>query len=187
MKFKWSGGKESDGKKYPFNMNEDLMEPLKKSKLLKSTLNNNNNFELDSNATSSTMVPAISTLIKNDSLLKNGTWAYLDSGKNKNRRYLFWTSVNVSNFPTGTKIPVIICRADNEYYVSESTTAERTGDKITTPYKVIADHQPNNQSYQNIANKGEKYDSLQAAYDAYVKKITEDDNYLDFKDTLPHN
>ena len=110
MKFKWSGGKESGGKKHPFNMNENLMGPLNDSKLLKSTLNNNNNFELDSNATSSTMVPAISTLIKNDSLLKNGTWAYLDSGKNKNRRYLFWTSVNVSNFPTGTKIPVIICR-----------------------------------------------------------------------------
>ena len=167
-------------------MNENLMGPLNDSKLLKSTLNNNNNFELDSNATSSTMVPAISTLIKNDSLLKNGTWAYLDSGKNKNRRYLFWTSVNVSNFPTGTKIPVIICRADNEYYVSESTTAERTGDKITTPYKVIADHLAPNQ-YQNIANKSPEYDSLQAAYDAYVKKITEDSNYSKFKDTLPKN
>ena len=47
-----------------FNMNENLMGPLNDSKLLKSTLNNNNNFELDSNATSSTMVPAISTLIK---------------------------------------------------------------------------------------------------------------------------
>lgn len=70
MKFKWSGGKESGGKKHPFNMNENLMGPLNDSKLLKSTLNNNNNFELDSNATSSTMVPAISTLIKNDSLLK---------------------------------------------------------------------------------------------------------------------
>ena len=167
MKFKWSGGKESGGKKHPFNMNENLMGPLNDSKLLKSTLNNNNNFELDSNATSSTMVPAISTLIKNDSLLKNGTWAYLDSGKNKNRRYLFWTSVNVSNFPTGTKIPVIICRADNEYYVSESTTAERTG--------------------QKIADKGTKYDSLQAAYDAYVEKITEDSNYSQFKDTLSKN
>ena len=187
VKFKWSGGKESDGKKYPFNMNEDLMEPLKKSKLLEDQLSTNNNFELDSNATNSTMVPVISTLIKNDSLLKNGTWAYLGSGQNENRRYLFWTSVNVRNFPTGTKIPVIICRADNEYYVSESTTAERTGDKITTPYKVIADHQPNNQSYQNIANKGEKYDSLQAAYDAYVEKITEDSNYSQFKDTLSKN
>lgn len=187
MKFKWSGGKESGGKKHPFNMNENLMGPLNDSKLLKSTLNNNNNFELDSNATSSTMVPAILTLIKNDSLLKNGTWAYLDSGKNKNRRYLFWTSVNVSNFPTGTKIPVIICRADNEYYVSESTTAERTGDKITTLYKVIADHQYNAESYQKIADKGTKYDSLQAAYDAYVEKITEDSNYSQFKDTLSKN
>lgn len=187
VKFKWSGRNESGGKKYPFNMNEDLMEPLKKSKLLEDQLSTNNNFELDSNATNSTMVPVISTLIKNDSLLKNGTWAYLDSGKNKNRRYLFWTSVNVSNFPTGTKIPVIICRADNEYYVSESTTAERTGDKITTLYKVIADHQYNAESYQKIADKGTKYDSLQAAYDAYVEKITEDSNYSQFKDTLSKN
>lgn len=54
-------------------MNEDLMEPLKKSKLLEDQLSTNNNFELDSNATNSTMVPVISTLIKNDSLLKNGT------------------------------------------------------------------------------------------------------------------
>ena len=108
-------------------------------------------------------------------------------GKNENRRYLFWTSVNVSNFPTGTKIPVIICRADNEYYVSESTTAERTGDKITTLYKVIADHQYNAESYQKIADKGTKYDSLQAAYDAYVEKITEDSNYSQFKDTLSKN
>ena len=185
MKFKWSGGKESGGKKHPFNMNENLMGPLNDSKLLKSTLNNNNNFELDSNATSSTMVPAISTLIKNDSLLKNGTWAYLGSGKNKNRRYLFWTSVNVSNFPTGTKIPVIIFRADGKYYVSESTTAQRTRKKPY--YMVIADHQDNAESYQKIADKGTPYDSLQVAYDAYVKKITEDSNYSDFKDTLPKN
>lgn len=187
VKFKWSGRNESGGKKYPFNMNEDLMEPLKKSKLLEDQLSTNNNFELDSNATNSTMVPVISTLIKNDSLLKNGTWAYLGSGQDETRRYLFWTSVNVSNFPTGTKIPVIICRADNEYYVSESTTAERTGDKITTLYKVIADHQYNAESYQKIADKGTKYDSLQAAYDAYVEKITEDSNYSQFKDTLSKN
>lgn len=187
VKFKWSGRNESGGKKYPFNMNEDLMEPLKKSKLLEDQLSTNNNFELDSNATNSTMVPVISTLIKNDSLLKNGTWAYLGSGQDETRRYLFWTSVNISNFPTGTKIPVIICRADNEYYVSESTTAERTGDKITTLYKVIADHQYNAESYQKIADKGTKYDSLQAAYDAYVEKITEDSNYSQFKDTLSKN
>ena len=188
VKFKWSGGNESGGKKYPFNVDEDLMGPLDKSKLLDSTLSDSNNFELDSNATNSTMVPEISKLIKEDSLLNKGTWAYLGSGNNKKRRYLFWTSVNVSNYPKGTTIPVIICRADGEYYVSESTTAQRNGDKITKPYMVIAEHQLNNQSYQNIANKGDKkYTTLQAAYDAYVKIITEDSKYSEFKDTLPKN
>ena len=52
---------------------------------------------------------------------------------------------------------------------------------------VIADHQDNAESYQKIADKGTPYDSLQVAYDAYVKKITEDSNYSDFKDTLPKN
>lgn len=186
VKFTWSGGNGSGVKKYPFNMNENLMGPLIDSKLLEYQLSTNNNFELDSKATNSTMVPEILKSIKNDSLLKNGTWAYLGSGQNERRRYLFWTSVNVSNFPIGTKIPIIICRADKKYYVSESTTAERTGDKITTPYMVIADHLAPNQ-YQNIANKSPEYDSLQAAYDAYVKKITEDSNYSKFKDTLPKN
>jgi len=188
VKFKWSGGNESDGKKYPFKINEDLMGPLKDSKLLENTLSNNNNFELDSNATNSTMVPAILKLIKEDSLLKKGTWAYLGSGYNEKRRYLFWTSVNVSNYQEGTTIPVIICRADGEYYVSESTTAQRNGDKITEPYMVIADRQFNNQGYQNIANKDDKkYTTLQNAYDAYVKIITEDSKYSEFKDTLPKN
>jgi prepilin-type N-terminal cleavage/methylation domain-containing protein len=137
VKFKWSGGNESGGKKYPFAMNENLMGPLKDSKLLENTLSTNNNFELDSNATNSTMVPAILKLIKEDSLLKKGTWAYLGSGNNEKRRYLFWTSVNVSNYPEGTTIPVIICRADGKYYVSKSTTAQRNEKK---PYMAIADH-----------------------------------------------
>ena len=185
VRFTWTDGKESGGKKYPFSMNENLMGPLIDSKLLEDQLSTNNNFELDSNATNSTMVPEILKSIKNDSLLKNGTWAYLGSGYNTKRRYLFWTSVNVRNFPTGTKIPIIICRADEKYYVSESITAQRT--QKEPYYMVIADRQNNNQSYQNIANKGTPYDSLQAAYDAYVKKITEDSNYSDFKDTLPQN
>ena len=185
VRFTWTDGKESGGKKYPFSMNENLMGPLIDSKLLEDPLSTNNNFELDSNATNSTMVPEILKSIKNDSLLKNGTWAYLGSGYNTKRRYLFWTSVNVRNFPTGTKIPIIICRADEKYYVSESITAQRT--QKEPYYMVIADHQNNAESYQKIADKGTPYDSLQAAYDAYVKKITEDSNYSDFKDTLPQN
>lgn len=182
VRFTWSGGNESGGKKYPFAMNENLMGPLKDSKLLENTLSTNNNFELDSNATNSTMVPAILKLIKEDSLLKKGTWAYLGSGNNEKRRYLFWTSVNVSNYPEGTTIPVIICRADGKYYVSKSTTAQRNEKK---PYMAIADHLAP-KSYQDIADAGgTNYNTLQDAYDAYVKKITED--YSKFKDTLPKN
>lgn len=182
VRFTWSGGNESGGKKYPFAMNENLMGPLKDSKLLENTLSTNNNFELDSNATNSTMVPAILKLIKEDSLLKKGTWAYLGSGNNEKRRYLFWTSVNVSNYPEGTTIPVIICRADGKYYVSKSTTAQRNEKK---PYMAIADHLAP-KSYQEIADAGgTNYNTLQDAYDAYVKKITED--YSKFKDTLPKN
>lgn len=185
VRFTWSGGNESGGKKYPFAMNENLMGPLDKSKLLEDTLSTNNNFELDSNATNSTMVPAILKLIKEDSLLKKGTWAYLGSGNNEKRRYLFWTSVNVSNYPEGTTIPVIICRADGKYYVSKSTTAQRIGTNGKKPYMAIADHLAP-KGYQDIADAGgTNYATLQEAYDAYVKKITED--YSNFKDTLPKN
>ena len=185
VKFKWSGRNESGGKKYPFIMNENLMEPLEKSDLLK-TLQSNPNFEIDSKATGSTMVPLILNYIKNDSLLKKGTWAYLGSGNNTTKRYLFWTSVDVSTVNIGTKIPVIISRADGKYYVSESITAQRPGKDGAKSYMTIADHLAPNQ-YQNIANKSPEYDSLQAAYDAYVKKITEDRNYSQFKDTLSKN
>ena len=187
VRFTWSGGTKSGEKKYPFDVKEDLMGLLNDSGLLNNTLHANNNFEIDSNATNSTMVPAITNLIKDNSLLKKGTWAYLGSGSNTTRRYLFWTSVDVNTVETGTKIPVIISRADGKYYVSESTTAQRTGDKIKEPYMAIAEHQLNSQSYQNIANNGTQYDTLQDAYDAYVKKITEENKYSEFKDTLPQN
>lgn len=184
VRFTWSGGNESGGKKYPFIMNENLMGPLNESKLLEDTLSTNTNFEIDSQATSSTMVPLITGLIKNDSLLKKGTWAYLGSGNNTTKRYLFWTSVDVSTVNKGTKIPVIISRADGKYYVSESTTAQRIGKKGEIPYMAIADHLAPN-SYQIIANADTPCKNLQEAYDVYVKKITE--NYSNFKDTLPKN
>ena len=50
----------------------------------------------------------------------------------------------------------------------------------------IADHLSLS-NYQSIADTGTKCDSLQDAYDTYVKKITEDSNYSKFKDTLPKN
>ena len=116
--------------------------------------------------------------------MKSGTWAYLGHGKDETKQYLFWTSVNISTVDEKTKIPVIIRRADGKYYVSESTTAKREGTDIKTTYMTISDHLSPS-GYQEITDKGRKCDSLQEAYDVYVKKITED--YSNFKDTLPKN
>ena len=188
VRFTWSGGNESGGKKYPFNIGEDLQAPLLKSNvlnLLGGTLNVSSafNFELDSNA-STPRVERIKQKINDNSLLKRGTWAYLGHGKDKTKQYLFWTSVDVSTVDEKTEIPVIIYRADGRYYVSKSTTAKREGTDIKTPYMTIADHL-SPPGYQEITDKGTKCDSLQEAYDVYVKKITED--YSNFKDTLPKN
>lgn len=193
VRFTWSGENESGGKKYPFDMTEDLMGPLEYSGLLNPDSDILNvskvpNFELDSNA-NTPRVEKIKKQIKNNSLLKSGTWAYLGNGekKNANRRYLFWTSVDVSKVDVNTEIPVIICRADGKYYVSKSTTARRDGKDTKTPYMTIADRLPNANSYQNIANAGTEYNTLQEAYEAYVKKITDESKYSEFKDTLPKN
>ena len=188
VRFTWTDGKESDGKKDPFDMKENLMGPLKDSGLLDpngGTLNVSSafNFELDSNA-STPRVERIKQKINDNSLLKRGTWAYLGHGKDKTKQYLFWTSVDVSTVDEKTEIPVIIYRADGRYYVSKSTTAKREGTDIKTPYMTIADHL-SPPGYREITDKGTKCDSLQEAYDVYVKKITED--YSNFKDTLPKN
>ena len=52
VKFTWSGGNGSGVKKYPFNINEDLMGPLKDSGLLTTDADimNTYNFEIDSKA-----------------------------------------------------------------------------------------------------------------------------------------
>ena len=43
------------------------------------------------------MLPKIQAKIEEDSLLKKGTWAYLGDAKDKSKRYLFWTSVDISS------------------------------------------------------------------------------------------
>ena len=66
------------------------------------------------------MLPKIQAKIEEDSLLKKGTWAYLGDAKDKSKRYLFWTSVDISSDSVGAgkKIPVIISTADGRFYIS---------------------------------------------------------------------
>ena len=72
------------------------------------------------------MVPKIQEQIRESSLLNYGTWAYLGSPNDASGRYLFWTSVDTEAVGAGKKIPVIISRADGGFYISETTTAERS-------------------------------------------------------------
>lgn len=177
--FDWEG--ENAGKTYPFNTGvTDLMGPLNASGLLETKLDNNKNFEIDSSCTTSKMVPIIENYIGNDSLLNNGTWAYYGDATNPEHQYLFWTSVKTTAIGNGKKIPVIISTNDGNFYISETTTAKRTP---TSNYVVIAPRELQGRNYAKYLSADKKYDSLEAAYDAYEKVITED--YPNYKDTLP--
>ena len=180
--FNWKGGSGNSTKKYFFDINEDLEEPRRKSGVLEQLITDNNyNFEIDSRCPNSSMLPSVLSNIKEDSLLKNGTWAYLGSASNPSKRYLFWTSVKTDDVGPNQKIPVIISTADNKFYVSETTTAVRNnkGDSYVTIAKHLTDS-----DHQQLINAGTKYATLKDAYDAYAKLVTEG-NYQNYKDTLP--
>ena len=182
--FNWKSGKGTGGseQKYAFNINCDVHAPLNDSGILE-MLGDNNNFEIDSNCTKSNMLPKIQAKIEEDSLLKKGTWAYLGDAKDKSKRYLFWTSVDISSDSVGAgkKIPVIISTADGRFYISETTTAMRVNKAGN--YIAIAGHLTPTQ-YKEYLSKDKKYENLQEAYDAYAKLVT-DGTYPQYKDMLP--
>lgn len=183
VRFTWSGGNESGGKKYPFKINEDLQAPLLKSGVLDS-LKPNAIYEIDSRCKQSTnnMVNNVKKQIDDDSLLKHGTWAYLKRPGTQNS-YLFWTSVNTDIVGANKPIPVLINKGNN-FYISETTTATRNPGSKTNEYVAISDHLVSGSDFQNILKKGQEYSTLEAAYNAYEKLLTEG-KYAQYKDTLP--
>ena len=113
-------------------------------------------------------------------LLQKVTCSYLLSPSEAPERYFYWTSVDTNKVGAGQKIPVIISTADGKYYVAESTTAERTGKESS--YVAISGHLTQADNKKIIA-KGQEYGSLQEAYDAYEKELT-DGRYKQYKNTL---
>ena len=181
--FNWSGPHMPGNQ---INFNEDFDAILKQTGLLEKLTNNGSiRFEIDSKCSGSSMVSDVEKQISNNSLLNHGTWAYLGSTNesDKDGRYLFWTSVDTSKVGAGQKIPIIISRANGEFYISESTTAERVTKK-GEKYVAIADHIYNSYQFQPYLKKDQKYNSLEEAYAAYTK-LLEDGKYSDYKDTLP--
>ena len=179
--FDWKGKNENSSKKYFFDIHEDLQKPLNESGVLGDLISKNNTyFEIDSKCQKSSMLPKVQANLQANSLLQKGTWAYVGSPSKAPERYFYWTSVNTNEVGADKMIPVIISTADGKYYVSESTTAARTGSG--PPYVAISGHLTPAGNEKIIAN-GQKYDTLQAAYDAYEKELT-DGKYQQYKNTL---
>lgn len=170
-KFVWSGDGTSASNSY--DMSEDFFKTLESSGCLNLDLiKNNTNFEIDSKASSSTYVPEIEKVLGEQSLLKNGTWAFLGNGKSNkaSERYLFWTSFDTNMVGAGKIIPILIQRGDGKYYVSKSQTAERKKENVT--YVAISGHL-DKEGYKKVIRDGDgkEYSSLSEAYAAYEKEL----------------
>lgn len=160
---------------YPFNTDvTNFFQSLYDTEFWKNgEMKTKDNFEFDSRCPNSKYVPAIADKIGklDNSLLqqKDCTWAYLGNGKDgrEANRYLFWTSLNTNTVGAGKNIPVIIQTGDGKYYVSETTTGQRSGNKsyVTVSKSLSA------AGYKQILGKGKEYPTLEAAYDAYLAAL----------------
>ena len=128
------------------------------------------------------MVPQVKKEIGSDSLLKNGTWAFLGSSTNKSNRYLFWTSVDTDVVGASKKIPVIVSSANGGFYISETITAARSNKGKS--YVAIGDHINSFNTFKDYTT-GTKYETLAEAYAAYKEQVENDARFQQYKNTLP--
>lgn len=180
--FDWAGGSGDGNESGPaIDFNENIHGIVEKTGLL--TQYKTPMFEMDSTSPNSDMVPKVKEKLETNSLLKYGTWAYLgDTRDNFKSTYLFWTSVNTDEVGAGKKIPVIVSKEGGGFYISETTTAERTQGKQT--YIAIADHIPNYNGFRQYT-EGTRYETLEDAYKAYANLLMTEAKYSKYKDTLP--
>lgn len=182
--FDWTGGSGDGNESGPaIDFNENIHKIVEETGLLTKKEYKSPMFEMDSRCPNSVMVPKVKEKLKANSLLKYGTWAYLgDTRDNSKSTYLFWTSVNTDEVGPGKQIPVIVSKEGGGFYISETTTAERTQKKQT--YTAIADHIPNANGFRPYTT-GTRYDTLEDAYKAYANLLMTEEKYSDYKDTLP--
>lgn len=171
----WSGKADPSAPKYPFSTSVTDFFPLLYGTAFWNDMKDKPNFEFDSRCPDSRYVPSITAAIEklDNSLLQQPdcTWAYLGDGRDgqEANRYLFWTSLNTNDVGAEKNIPVIIQTGDRKYYVSETTTGKRNGkDYVTVSKSLITQNQ-----YKEILKKGKEFSTLEEAYDAYLKTLSE--------------
>ena len=182
--FDWTGGSGDGNESGPaIDFKENIHGIVEATGLLTKKEYKTPMFEMDSRCPNSVMVPKVKEKLEANSLLKYGTWAYLgDTRDNIKSTYLFWTSVNTDEVGPEKKIPVIVSKKGGGFYISETTTAERTQGKQT--YIAIADHIPNYNGFRQYT-EGTQYETLEDAYKAYANLLTTKEEYSDYKGTLP--
>ena len=189
--FEWSGssgnnkndednGNNGENTKPGIDFSEDVHKLVEETGLL--LQHQTPTFEIDSKSPNSIMVNAVREKLGSNSLLNYGTWAYLaDSRVDFKCAYLFWTAVDTNAVGAGQKIPVIVSSDKGGYYISETTTAERTSKNGA--YVAIADHMKNYNSFKDYT-KGTKYSTMEEAYKAYTEMV-ENGNYpKEYKESL---
>ena len=181
----WSGTAAPGNPSYPFDTKhtEFFGEVLYKTEFwTRGDMNNNPNFEFDSRCPDSSYIPQIKEALKGNmtnSLLQqeNCTWAFLGDGRDGYTadRYLFWTSLDTNKVGAGVKIPVLIQTGDGKYYVSETTTGERTKGNGTQKktYIAVSEQITEKKDYKKFLKAEAQYSSLTEAYDAYVKALAD--------------
>ena len=186
----WSGTAAPGNPSYPFDTKhtEFFGEVLYKTEFwTRGDMNNNPNFEFNSRCPGSSYIPQIEAALgsMNNSLLqqKDCTWAFwgfkkkTEAEQEKNS-YLFWTSLDTNKVGAGKQIPVLIQTGDGKYYVSETTTGERT--KKSEPHKgekyiAVSEQITSRIEYKKFLKAEAKYSTLEEAYDAYVKALAKDE------------
>ena len=178
----WSGSAAPSKPDYPFDTSvKDYFSPLLYATDFweSDMLAENKNFELDSRCPNSAYVPSIEAELAkmNNGLLQQSdcTWAFLGDGRKgqSSKRYLFWTSLDTDKVGAGKQIPVLIQTGDGKYYVSETTTGQRTdkkGDTYVAVSKSLFVNQYTDQ-YKKVLDAGTKYLTLEDAYDAYIAAL----------------
>ena len=162
------------------NLQEKPHDILKNSGLLETDLKGKTFYELDSNCPNSTMVPKVQEKIEKNSLLSTGTWDFRKIPDEKPGRYLFWTSVNVNNYPAGTQVPALVSKEGGGFYITTMTVT--TSKKDGKSYNVIGNGITNKRTL-SPSIQGTEYDTLEDAYAAYADMVNS--KYPDYADTLP--
>ena len=148
----------------------NLMEPLDKSGVKKKSqyadgVDGSAGYEIDSWSngvrTNSVKNYLAGTLLEQ----KNSSWGYYGNTKT-GTDYLFWSTVDISKLKPGDTVPVIIATADNRFYITETSIVKKDGYNALTDGKKYT-------NYTKGLKKEEGYTSLEAAYRAYEKAVSQ--------------